>query len=416
MKEPVITIPTYWTRKKSLKKIGDSYFDHPTALDGQETLTRTLDSIKQLWGEFKVVILTATVNYSDDVLCDEVKKKVNSLIKEYKKYFPIMQFSKSDVRFLKKRMEKYGMINMIPQINLATYPAIRNFQLIVTNALGSNVMIGIDDDELVMPNHIKKATKFIGKKYKGNMIYGIGGYYKDKKGEYIMKDLKKPSINNLFYRKRHIKNQGFVEMDKKKGRVNKSNFVFGGNMVVHRKIFMNVPYDLGITRGENMDYLINAKMNGFDFYFDKELFIIHLPPEKWDKKMKAFLKTGAFSKTNYYKLEQDVVRFIYEREKIRECNDHHPELKNVYIDNLKPYPGDFFGERLIRDAMYALKYMYPAETKKLKISSEGFVNNALERARKLAPTYFSFNKKWVKLMKFIEKDTVFKRHLEKRWL
>lgn len=327
-----------------------------------------------------------------------------------------MQFSKSDVRFLKKRMEKYGMINMIPQINLATYPAIRNFQLIVTNALGSNVMIGIDDDELVMPNHIKKATKFIGKKYKGNMIYGIGGYYKDKKGEYIMKDLKKPSINNLFYRKRHIKNQGFVEMDKKKGRVNKSNFVFGGNMVVHRKIFMNVPYDLGITRGENMDYLINAKMNGFDFYFDKELFIIHLPPEKWDKKMKAFLKTGAFSKTNYYKLEQDVVRFIYEREKIRECNDHHPELKNVYIDNLKPYPGDFFGERLIRDAMYALKYMYPAETKKLKISSEGFVNNALERARKLAPTYFSFNKKWVKLMKFIEKDTVFKRHLEKRWL
>lgn len=416
MKEPIIIIPTYWTRKKGAKKIGDAYFDHPTALDGEQTLTRTLDCLKEVWGKFKVVVLIATVDYSDNRLYKDVEKKVRSLIKIYKKFYPIMLFSKPDVRFLKKRMKQYGMIDIMPEINLAHYPAIRNFQLIVANALGHDVMIGIDDDEIIMRDHVEKATKFISQKYKGNIIYGLGGYYKDKNGEFIMKGLKKPQVDNIFYKKRIVKNQGFIDIEKKKGRIQKSNFVFGGNMVMHKKMFMNVSYDPGITRGENMDYLINAKMQGLDFYFDKNLYIIHLPPEKWDKKMKAFLKTGAFSMTSYYKLEQDILRFIYEREKIRQCNDHHPELKTVNIDELKPYPGSFFSKKLIKDAVYALKYMYPSETKKLHIDAESQVNRALDRARKLAPNYFIFNKKWIKLMKFIEKDKVFKRYLEGRWL
>ena len=327
-----------------------------------------------------------------------------------------MNFTKSDVKFLKKRVKKNGMAEIMPQINLSCYPAIRNCQLIVPNALGTNVMIGLDDDELAMPDHIKKATEFIGKKHKGETIYGIGGYYKDKKGDHIMKNLKKPEVDDIFYKKRFVKNEGFIVQDNKKGRVNKSNFVFGGNMVMHRKMFMNVSYDMGITRGENMDYLINARMYGFDFYFDKKLYIIHMPPEKWYKNIKAFLHTGAFSKANYYKLEQDVLRFIYEREKIRECNDHHPELKYINVEHLKPYPGDFFSDRLIRDAIYALKTMYPGEAKKLKINAEMEISRALERARKLAPNYFVFNCKWKKLMKFIEKDKGFRKYLNGKWL
>lgn len=332
MEVPIITVPTYWTRKKAAKKIGDAYFDHPTPLDGKQTLTRTLDTLKNVEGKFKVIVLIATVNYSDDNLYKQVEKKIHSLIKKYSKHYPIMQFSKSDVQFLKRRMKKYSLSDITSQINLGHYPAIRNCQLIVANGLGNDVMIGIDDDELIMPDHVKKATKFIGKKYKGKMIYGIGGYYRDKNGEYIMKDLKKPKVNNLFYKKRILKNQGFMNIDKKKGRVQKSNFVFGGNMVIHRKMFMNVSYDPGITRGENMDYLINAKSNGFDFYFDKQLYIIHMPPEKWGKKMESFLKTGAFSATSYHKLEKDIMRFIYEREKIRDCNEKYCKLHNIIIN------------------------------------------------------------------------------------
>ena len=416
MEEPIITIPTYWTRKKGAKKVGDAYFDHPTALDGKQTLTRTLDTLKNVEGKFKVAVLIATVDYSDNNLYKQVEKNVHSLIRKYRKYYPIMQFSKYDVKFLKRRMEKYALSDITSQISLGHYPAIRNCQLIVANALGNDIMIGIDDDELIMPDHVKKATKFIGKKHKGKMIYGIGGYYRDRNGEYIMKSLKKPRVDNLFYKKRIIKNQGFINIDKKKGRVQKSNFVFGGNMVIHRKMFMNVSYDPGITRGENMDYLINAKARGFNFYFDRQLYIIHLPPEKWHKHMEAFLKTGAFSNTSYHKLEMDIMRFIYEKEKIKGGNDKYCPLHKVNVDELKPYPGEFFGKKLIEHAVYALKHMYPEEIKKRHINAERFVNNALDRARKLVPTYFIFNQRWIKLMKCIEKDKVFKRHIKSRWL
>jgi|TARA_B100001964_G_scaffold245721_1_gene335154 hypothetical protein len=416
MKVPIITIPTYWTRKDAKKKVGDAYFDHPTPLNGNQTLTRTLDSLKNVQGKFKVVIVVATVDYSDDNLYKQVNKKIHSLIKGYNKHYPIMQFSKSDVQFLKNRMKKYGLADVTSQINLGHYPAIRNCQLIATNALDANVMIGLDDDEIIMPDHVEKATKFIGKKYKGNMIYGIGGYYRDKNGEYIMKDLKKPKVDNLFYKKRIMKNKGFINIDRKKGRVQKSNFVFGGNMVMHRKMFMNISYDLGIPRGENMDYLINAKAHGLDFYFDKKLYIIHMPPETWGKKMESFLKTGAFSMASYHKLEQDIMRFVYEREKIRGCNDKYCPLHKVDIDELKPYPGEFFGKKLIGDAVYALKHMYPEELKKHNITAERFINNSIDRARKLVPGYFIFNQRWIKLMNAIEKDKVLKKHIRSKWL
>lgn len=52
----------------------------------------------------------------------------------------------------------------------------------------------------------------------------------------------------------------------------------------------------------------------------------------------------------------------------------------------------------------------------ININVPGSMLDALERARKLAPHYFIFNKKWIKLMKFIKKDKVFKKYLEGRWL
>jgi len=126
MVEPIITIPTYWTRKKGIKKIGDAYFDHPTPLDGQETLSRTLDSLKKAWGKFKVIIITATTDYCDDKLNKAVENKVNSIIKPYRKSFPIIQFAKKDVKFLKRILKKDSFTDMLPEINLACYPTIRN--------------------------------------------------------------------------------------------------------------------------------------------------------------------------------------------------------------------------------------------------------------------------------------------------
>ena len=58
-----------------------------------------------------------------------------------------------------------------------------------------------------------------------------------------------------------------------------TTFAFGGNMVLHWKMFENVPFDHYITRGEDMDLLVNSKMLGFQFMLDTRLRVLHLPGE-----------------------------------------------------------------------------------------------------------------------------------------
>jgi len=45
----VVLIPTYWSRKKADGwREGDAVYDHPTPLDEEGTLARTLESMKLL--------------------------------------------------------------------------------------------------------------------------------------------------------------------------------------------------------------------------------------------------------------------------------------------------------------------------------------------------------------------------------
>ena len=51
-------------------------------------------------------------------------------------------------------------------------------------------------------------------------------------------------------------------------------------MVVHREVFTHIPFDPNITRGEDIDFLINVRMFGYKFFLDNTLSIKHLPPPK----------------------------------------------------------------------------------------------------------------------------------------
>lgn len=73
-------------------------------------------------------------------------------------------------------------------------------------------------------------------------------------------------------------------------------------MVIHRNLFTVVPFDPNISRGEDMDFLINARMFGFPFFLDNRLSIKHLPPPK--------------AHPIWRQLREDIYRFVYERAKI----------------------------------------------------------------------------------------------------
>ncbi len=84
-------------------------------------------------------------------------------------------------------------------------------------------------------------------------------------------------------------------------RIKMTPFVFGGAMIVHRNLFKTVPFDPRVKRGEDIDYLINAKMFGFHFFLDRELSKKHLPPKKHHPVWKSF--------------REDTNRFLYEKKR-----------------------------------------------------------------------------------------------------
>ncbi len=47
-------------------------------------------------------------------------------------------------------------------------------------------------------------------------------------------------------------------------RISRSNYVCGGLMALHARAFTRVAFDPFITRGEDLDYLFNMRMFGYD--------------------------------------------------------------------------------------------------------------------------------------------------------
>ena len=89
---------------------------------------------------------------------------------------------------------------------------------------------------------------------------------------------------------------------------------------------MDQPFDPFVPRGEDIDFLMNAKMFGFRFFLDNQLSIKHLPPPK--------------SHPRWRQLREDIFRFVFEREKITR-QQARKGMKRVLPEEFDPYPGCF---------------------------------------------------------------------------
>ena len=102
-------------------------------------------------------------------------------------------------------------------------------------------------------------------------------------------------------------------------------------MVIHHHLFTVVPFDPLITRGEDIDFLINARLFGYKVYLDNQLSIKHVAPAK--------------THPLWRQLREDIFRFTYEKSKLE---SQHPSfgLQEVRAEDLDPYPGEFLKEDL----------------------------------------------------------------------
>ncbi len=390
-----MVIPTYWGRKKAEGwKEGDAIYDHPTPLDEQGTLKRAIESINILENKnFNLAIIAAAT--APDIE-EQVEKKVREIVSSVNTGVKTEVFSHSDLR----KIHDFFKLNSMPEYNellkLRGYSNIRNLCLFIPHMQDSDISILIDDDEIFEdPKFMDKAGEFIGKKIENNIIHGIAGYYIQEENDFLVNKELKPYM--VYWDKFDKMNKGFKEIIGSEPRVKKTPFVFGGNMVIDKHLFKKIPFDPFVTRGEDIDYLMNAKMFGYQFYLDNKLSIKHLPPPK--------------PHPTWRRVREDIYRFMYEREKIRAQKKTEGMIK-VSAEDFDPYPGEFLKdnleEKIIKTSeILALEYLSENKPEDAKES----LNNMLIDPETLNfedpfSNYLKIQEKWEKMMNIIEKDNL----------
>jgi hypothetical protein len=188
-------------------------------------------------------------------------------------------------------------------------------------------------------------------------------------------------------------------------RLKMTPFAFGGLMVIHKNLFKTVPFDPDVTRGEDIDFLINSKMFGFDFFLDNKLNIKHLPPKKNHPIWKRF--------------REDIYRFLYEQTKIRSQYEVN-NMTMVEADDFKPYPGDFLTDEL-EDKIYktnillALEYLADGDIEGCKESIKNIYLSKFEAIPEDDPftAYRRVQKVWIKLIEMTSHErTLIRREME----
>ena len=269
------------------------------------------------------------------------------------------------------------------------YSNIRNLCIFVPYILDAEVAILIDDDEVFEdPAYVTKAKEFIGKRFYGNTIDGVAGYYLNEDNEYYDKVNIVPWMT--YWDRFGEKREAFDKIIGSEPRLKKTPFAFGGAMVIHRNLMRIVPFDPKTTRGEDTDYVINAKIFGFNFYLDNQLAIKHLPPPKKHETWKRF--------------REDIYRFLYNKSKF-DTQTPKTNLREIKPEDFDPYPGQFMkpdlGDKIFKtNIILALNYL---ADNKIEACKETIKNIYLARYDAIPhyntfDTYLKFQKNWRKLL------------------
>lgn len=385
-----IVIPTYWTKESGTPtdKLLNIY-DHPTPVNENGTLERCLESLEKLEGSFNVCVI-GTMTEPD--LQEQFEEKLTGMLFKYKERFPIYWFSHSELSNFQSKLDGEGLAFNKKYVNLSGYSNIRNLCIIIPHILKSEIAILIDDDEVITDkDFVNKAVEYMGEDFDGQHIVGKTGYYIDADGNHHGSD--KISWFDRFWKKGYLMNQ-VLKTVKDEPRLKKTPLALGGGMVIHEELFNKVAFDPWITRGEDIDYLVNTKLKGIDFYLDNELFFVHMPPEK--------------TRSRFFGCRQDYYRFFYESKKIRAA--FKSELFERFdLSELDPYPGvllrrSVYLRALATSFLLAIRGIFKEEDRQQYKNIKTCFWNALMYASQNKKNFFRFQKGWQPFMKHISED------------
>lgn len=326
---PTVVIPSYWGRPFSEPFCAsDDLYDHPTPVDEDGTLGRALESFRRLdTREFDVVVLGVSAS---EELRGAVEDKLAGIVAPFSDDLSIRVFSYSDLAWLHTRLRAIGAGGLADLADLRGYSNVRDACLIATMLTGSDVAVFFDDDEIVVDDdYLTRATENLGAVAMGAPVWFVAGYYlRPESDTYEIPPT--TDWREAEWRGTEAMNASFEAIGRPP-RLKKTPFTFGGNMVVHREVFSKCCFDPHVTRGEDIDYLVGAKMHGFEVFLDNQLRIKHLPPPGRTPAWRGF--------------RENVCRFVYQRAKLK-AQKRMPGMRRVALAELMPYPGAFLGPDL----------------------------------------------------------------------
>lgn len=403
MRKILLAMPTYWTHPGGAGA-EEVFFDHPSPLDTPGTLRRALESLVPLITSPVLVGVVAAATHPE--LNSRMELHLGELLSSPPLPYRVHLLGPSHVARLREVVQKEGQEEWLPLISLKGYGAVRNLTLVLATLLGADVLVSLDDDEVIEdPDFLRKVTHGLEVLSRRFPVFGLAGPYVNPDGGVEAPEPQAPWA--LFWPKLRLLNQTLRELSRHPEPWPLTPMALGGNMVLPRALYRSLPFDPWIPRGEDIDYVVNARMWEIPFFFQKDLRVRHLPPPK--------------PHPAWLRLRQDVLRFAYARKKLRQ-QEAHPGMVKVTPESLMPYPGRFLLEdleKLVHEShtLLALEYLIQGDPAAAAETLENLrlFKEMMEDPGSGLPNYLAFAERWRQFQGWLSDPRVAVRVRQALW-
>lgn len=385
---PVVVIPSYWDRTTRPGALGErGVYDYTTPIDKPlPELEVCLSSLERVSGVLRVIVLVVAPKE-----CREAARaRVNSICRAHADLNPLVIGAK-EAAHVERAVARMAHHVTGETVALRGYGAIRNMGLAVAAVLGHDVVVFLDDDEVVQEaDFLTKAVWGLGSLTRQNLpvlaksgffIDALGSPYAEPTGAWSEKYWSKAADFNCVMERAQMEAP----------RITRSNHLCGGCCALHAAAWSKVPFDPYITRGEDLDYLLDLRANGLDVWFDNE----------WSVRTQSAGEQAPASAL----FMRDMYRWLYEQRKLDVMNARR-DLRTITPESLMPYPAQWLSPQVRKRAFHtALRGFVtgPDRLAYLKILTKGRYE-ADKLARLTSSRYLSFAMVWPGIVSALWRD------------
>lgn len=375
---PVIVIPSYWAEGAQPGALGErGVYDYTTPIDKPlPELELCLSSLDQVRGVIRVIVLVVSpITYEDSA-----RARVESICRAHPALNPLV-IGAREAAHVERAVARMAHHVTGETVALRGYGAIKNMGLAVAAVFGHDVVVFLDDDEVVLdPDFLINAVHGLGSLTRQNLkVLVKSGFFIDANNSPYADPT--DEWTEKYWSKAAEFNRVMERMQTSSSRFSRSNHLCGGCCALHAEAYSKVPFDPYITRGEDLDYVLNLRANGMDAWFDNAWFVRSQPPEEMASVPSMFM--------------QDVHRWLYEYRKLDAMNARR-DLRTITPESLMPYPAPWLSAGVRRRVFQTALRRFikgPNRLAYLRILTKGRYD-ADKFARAASSRYLSFSMMW----------------------